>query len=66
MQIAWGSKNNCGTNLNIEVLWQIPPKAMRAGRIRNFEQQKFLRNKTLFFTSIFCGSLFSGSAVQNK
>ncbi len=43
MQIAWGSKNNCGTNLNIEVLAPICPKALRAGRIRNFEQQKFFK-----------------------
>jgi len=50
MQIAWGSKNNCGTNLNIEVLWQIPPKAMRAGRIRNFEQQKFFKGIRQYFS----------------
>ena len=35
-------------------------------RTRNFEQQKFFeRNNTTLFTSIFCGSLFCGSAVHN-
>jgi hypothetical protein len=33
-------------------------------RTRNLEQQKFLENKTTFFTSIFCGSLLCGSAVH--
>jgi hypothetical protein len=65
LSVALGSEFSLSYILNIET--GNPPEGWEsAGQYRttNFEQQKFLKNKTVFFTSTFCGFLFCVSAVR--
>ena len=48
MQSALGWNNNCGTDINIEALSPINPKALRAGRTRNRRMMKCLLRHSIF------------------
>jgi len=66
LSVVFGAGVSLFCNLNIET--GDPPTGWGVRRtISNKEfrtAEVFLRNETMFFTSIFCGSLFCGSAVH--